>query len=108
MVAGVSGLYMLVGSRGTCLGAVRGRGRGRRGIGQDFGTPEHATMKQVVRRVIDRKGKVVLLDLPEPHVSPGQVLIKTQYTLISSGTEARGSSSATGVKTASCCTSFHV
>lgn len=44
-------------------------------------------MKQVVRRVIDRKGKVVTLDLPEPHLSPDQVLIHTHYTLISSGTE---------------------
>jgi predicted dehydrogenase/threonine dehydrogenase-like Zn-dependent dehydrogenase len=44
-------------------------------------------MKQVIRRVIDRKGKVIALDLPEPHLSPDQVLIRTHYTLISSGTE---------------------
>ena len=28
-------------------------------------------MKQVFRRVIDRRGRVVIVDLPEPHVGPG-------------------------------------
>jgi predicted dehydrogenase/threonine dehydrogenase-like Zn-dependent dehydrogenase len=44
-------------------------------------------MKQVVRRVIDRRGRVQVLDLPEPHVGPDQVLVQTHYSLISSGTE---------------------
>src|SRR3954468_13077293 len=44
-------------------------------------------MKQVFRRVIDRRGRVVVLDLPEPHVGPDQVLVHSRYSLISSGTE---------------------
>jgi predicted dehydrogenase/threonine dehydrogenase-like Zn-dependent dehydrogenase len=44
-------------------------------------------MKQVFRRVIDRRGRVVLLDLPEPHVGNDQLLVQTRYSLISSGTE---------------------
>lgn len=44
-------------------------------------------MKQVVRRVIDRKGKVVVLDLPEPHMGPDQVLVENRCSLISTGTE---------------------
>jgi predicted dehydrogenase/NADPH:quinone reductase-like Zn-dependent oxidoreductase len=44
-------------------------------------------MKQVVRRVIDRRGRVQVLDLPEPHLGPDQVLVQTHYSLISSGTE---------------------
>src|SRR3954453_9431769 len=44
-------------------------------------------MKQVFRRVIDRRGNVVVLDLPEPHVGPDQVLVHSRYSLISSGTE---------------------
>jgi predicted dehydrogenase/threonine dehydrogenase-like Zn-dependent dehydrogenase len=44
-------------------------------------------MKQVVRRVIDRKGRVRVIDLPEPHVGPEQVLVQNAYSLISSGTE---------------------
>ncbi len=44
-------------------------------------------MKQVFRRVIDRRGRVVVLDLPEPHVGPDQVLVQSRYSLISSGTE---------------------
>src|SRR5262245_44048455 len=44
-------------------------------------------MKQVVRRVMDRRGRVQVLDLPEPHVGPDQVLVQTRYSLISSGTE---------------------
>ena len=44
-------------------------------------------MKQVVRRVIDRKGNVVLLDLPAPHLGPDQVFVQNEFSLISSGTE---------------------
>jgi predicted dehydrogenase/threonine dehydrogenase-like Zn-dependent dehydrogenase len=44
-------------------------------------------MKQVFRRVIDRRGRVVVLDLPEPHLGPDQVLVQSRYSLISSGTE---------------------
>ena len=44
-------------------------------------------MRQVVRRVIDRRGRVQVLDLPEPHLGPDQVLVQTHYSLISSGTE---------------------
>jgi predicted dehydrogenase len=45
-------------------------------------------MKQVVRRVIDRRGRVNVLDLPAPHVGSGQVLVQSHYSLISSGTES--------------------
>jgi polar amino acid transport system substrate-binding protein len=44
-------------------------------------------MKQVFRRVIDRRGRVLVADLPVPHVGPDQVLVKGHYSLISSGTE---------------------
>src|SRR6478736_10427877 len=44
-------------------------------------------MKQVFRRVIDRRGRVVIVELPEPHVGPDQVLVHSRYSLISSGTE---------------------
>lgn len=44
-------------------------------------------MKQIVRRVIDRKGKVKLLELPEPHLGPDQILVQNHFSLISSGTE---------------------
>jgi predicted dehydrogenase/threonine dehydrogenase-like Zn-dependent dehydrogenase len=44
-------------------------------------------MRQIVRRVIDRKGKIVITDLPEPHLGPDQVLVQNAYSLISSGTE---------------------
>ena len=44
-------------------------------------------MKQVFRRVIDRRGNIVIVDLPEPHVGPDQVLVHSRYSLISSGTE---------------------
>ena len=44
-------------------------------------------MKQVFRRVIDRRGRVVVLELPEPHLGPDQVLVQSQFSLISSGTE---------------------
>jgi predicted dehydrogenase/threonine dehydrogenase-like Zn-dependent dehydrogenase len=45
-------------------------------------------MRQVFRRVIDRRGRVVVLDLPEPHVGPDQLLVHGRYSLISSGTES--------------------
>ena len=45
-------------------------------------------MKQVVRRVIDKKGKVRVIDLPEPQPGPDQVLVQNHYSLISSGTES--------------------
>lgn len=45
-------------------------------------------MKQVFRRVIDRQGRVNVLDLPAPHLGPDQVLVQTHYSLISSGTES--------------------
>jgi NADPH:quinone reductase-like Zn-dependent oxidoreductase len=44
-------------------------------------------VKQVFRRVIDRKGRVVVMDLPIPHLGPDQVLVQNRYSLISSGTE---------------------
>src|SRR5258707_3240517 len=44
-------------------------------------------MKQVFRRVIDRRGRVLVADLPVPHMGPDQVLIQSHYSLISSGTE---------------------
>jgi predicted dehydrogenase len=44
-------------------------------------------MKQVFRRVIDRRGRVLVADLPVPHVGPDQVLVQSHYSLISSGTE---------------------
>lgn len=44
-------------------------------------------MKQVFRRVIDRRGRVFVGDLPIPHMGPDQVLVQSQYSLISSGTE---------------------
>jgi predicted dehydrogenase len=44
-------------------------------------------MKQVFRRVIDRRGRVLVADLPAPHAGPDQVLIQARYSLISSGTE---------------------
>ena len=45
------------------------------------------TMKQVFRRVIDRRGRVTVLELPAPHMGPDQVLVHAAYSLISSGTE---------------------
>lgn len=45
-------------------------------------------MRQIVRRVIDRKGKVRVVDLPEPNVGPNQILARNHYSLISSGTES--------------------
>lgn len=44
-------------------------------------------MKQVVRRVIDRKGKIVITDLPIPSLEAEHVLVQNNYSLISSGTE---------------------
>jgi predicted dehydrogenase/threonine dehydrogenase-like Zn-dependent dehydrogenase len=44
-------------------------------------------MKQVFRRVIDRKGRIVTLDLPVPHLGADQVLVQNRFSLISSGTE---------------------
>jgi predicted dehydrogenase/threonine dehydrogenase-like Zn-dependent dehydrogenase len=44
-------------------------------------------MKQVFRRVIDRRGRVMIADLPAPHVGQEQILVQSHYSLISSGTE---------------------
>ena len=44
-------------------------------------------MKQLVRRVIDKRGKILIEDIPTPDVGDDQVLISTHYSLISSGTE---------------------
>jgi predicted dehydrogenase/threonine dehydrogenase-like Zn-dependent dehydrogenase len=44
-------------------------------------------MRQIVRRVIDRKGKVVTIELPMPQLGPHQVLAQNCFSLISSGTE---------------------
>ena len=44
-------------------------------------------MKQVFRRVVDRRGRVTVLELPDPHLGPDQVLVQGHYSLISSGTE---------------------
>jgi predicted dehydrogenase len=44
-------------------------------------------MKQVFRRVIDRRGRVMIAELPVPHMGPEQVLVEGRYSLISSGTE---------------------
>jgi predicted dehydrogenase len=44
-------------------------------------------VKQVIRRVIDRKGRVRVIELPEPDLGPQQVLVRNGYSLISTGTE---------------------
>ena len=44
-------------------------------------------MKQVVRRVIDKKGVISVANIPTPNMGDDQVLISTHYSLISSGTE---------------------
>jgi predicted dehydrogenase/threonine dehydrogenase-like Zn-dependent dehydrogenase len=44
-------------------------------------------VKQIVRRVIDRRGRIAVIELPAPHMGPNQVLIQNAYSLISSGTE---------------------
>jgi predicted dehydrogenase len=54
-------------------------------------------MKQVFRRVIDRRGRVSVLELPVPHLGPDQVLVQGRYSLISSGTETE-TVSKTGVE----------
>ena len=41
-------------------------------------------MKQVFRRVIDRRGRVLVADLPVPHIGSDQVLVQSHYSLISS------------------------
>ncbi len=44
-------------------------------------------MKQVFRRVIDRRGRVVVLELPVPHLGADQILVQNHFSMISSGTE---------------------
>ncbi len=44
-------------------------------------------MKQVIRRVIDKKGKIKVEEVPVPLTGPRDVLIDTRYSVISSGTE---------------------
>ena len=44
-------------------------------------------MKQLIRRVIDSKGKVRIEEIPTPLVGDNQVLIANHFSLISSGTE---------------------
>ena len=44
-------------------------------------------MKQVFRRVIDRKGRVTVLEVPVPQIGRNQLLVQSHYSLISSGTE---------------------
>ena len=44
-------------------------------------------MKQVFRRVIDRRGRVNVLEVPAPHFGAHDLLISARYSLISSGTE---------------------
>ena len=44
-------------------------------------------MKQVIRRVIDSKGKIKIEEIPTPLMGDNQVLISNHYSLISSGTE---------------------
>src|ERR1700746_1811898 len=44
-------------------------------------------MKQVFRGVFARRGRVLVADLPVPHIGPDQVLVQSRYSLISSGTE---------------------
>jgi predicted dehydrogenase/threonine dehydrogenase-like Zn-dependent dehydrogenase len=44
-------------------------------------------MRQIIRRVIDRKGRVLVVEYPEPHLGPDQVLVENHFSLISSGTE---------------------
>ena len=44
-------------------------------------------MKQIVRRVIDKKGKVSLIEYPVPEYNDDQILVQNFYSLISTGTE---------------------
>ena len=45
-------------------------------------------MKQVIRKVIDKKGRIRIVEVPTPNMGKDQVLISTHYSLISSGTES--------------------
>ncbi|MEO0180260.1 MAG: bi-domain-containing oxidoreductase [candidate division WOR-3 bacterium] len=40
-----------------------------------------------MRKVIVRSGGVEVVDVPEPFLGPGEVLVRTEYSLLSSGTE---------------------
>ena len=40
-----------------------------------------------MRQVAIKKGKAILVDVPEPMVSAGRILIKVMYSCISTGTE---------------------
>ncbi len=44
-------------------------------------------MKQIIRRVIDKKGKIQIEEVPAPIPGPRDVLIDTRYSVISTGTE---------------------
>ncbi|MFC1524203.1 bi-domain-containing oxidoreductase [Thermodesulfobacteriota bacterium] len=44
-------------------------------------------MQQVFRRVIDKKGKIQVTEVPAPNCGPDQVLVASRYTIISTGTE---------------------
>src|SRR4051794_12174434 len=49
-------------------------------------------MRQIVQDL--RSGAVEVIDVPEPHARPGQVLVRTRWSLISPGTEQAVSSTA--------------
>ncbi len=44
-------------------------------------------MRQVFRRVLDKKGQIRVVEIPVPTFGPDQVLVATRYTVISVGTE---------------------
>jgi predicted dehydrogenase/threonine dehydrogenase-like Zn-dependent dehydrogenase len=44
-------------------------------------------MRQVFRRVLDKKGKILVKEVPAPACGPDQVLVASRYTAISVGTE---------------------
>jgi predicted dehydrogenase/threonine dehydrogenase-like Zn-dependent dehydrogenase len=44
-------------------------------------------MHQVFRRVMDKKGKILVTEIPAPGSGPDQVLVASRYTAISVGTE---------------------
>lgn len=44
-------------------------------------------MRQIVRKVIDPKGRIDVIELPEPHMGRDQILVENHFSLISSGTE---------------------
>ena len=44
-------------------------------------------MHQVFRRVLDKKGKILVKEIPAPGCGPDQVLVASRYTAISVGTE---------------------